>query len=56
MPLAGAPMVGQIFRKFGLQAKILAMVLAASLLRLLLKGFVNLALRTINLRKRAIAG
>jgi hypothetical protein len=36
-------MVGQIFRKFGLQSRILAMVLAASLLRRLQKGFVNLA-------------
>jgi len=34
-------MVGQIFRKFGVQSKILAMVLAASLLSLLLTGFVS---------------
>jgi len=34
-------MVGQIFRKFGVQSKILAMVLAASLFSLLLTGFVS---------------
>jgi class 3 adenylate cyclase len=34
-------MFGQIFRKFGVQSKILAMVLAASLLSLLLTGFVS---------------
>jgi len=41
MPLVAVTMVGQIFRKFGVQSKILAMVLGASLLTLLLTGFVS---------------